>query len=115
MNRETRSVGLTLAFVPLQVRWVSETAAIMAAVLLWTQVLSPTTLSPGELLTKAAESQNPPAATARKVRQKVRVKSGKKEAVREFEWETGSPIPCAKWGTGPEDWTAPMTAEGSAQ
>ena len=96
----------------LQARWVTATAAIMVAVLLWTQVLSPPALSASELLTKAAQSQNPPGATPRKVRQKVRVKSGKSETVREFQWETGRPIPGAKWGADPENWTAPMTAEG---
>jgi hypothetical protein len=101
--------------VSVQARWVTATAGIMAVVFLWTQVLSPTALSASELLTKAAQSQNPPATTHRKVRQKVRVKSGKAATVREFQWETGSPIPGAKWGTDPENWTAPMTAEGFSQ
>jgi hypothetical protein len=35
--------------------------------------------------------------------------------VREFQWETGSPIPGARWGTDPDTWIAPMTAEGFAQ
>src|ERR1035438_9065901 len=44
-----------LAQLSLQTRWVTGTAALMVAVLLWTQVLSPTTLSASELLTKAAQ------------------------------------------------------------
>jgi hypothetical protein len=43
------------------------------------------------------------------------VKSGGTEAVREFQWETGSPIPGAKWGADPENWSAPMTAEGFSE
>jgi hypothetical protein len=105
----------TFPHVSLQVRWVTATAVMMTAVLFWTQVLSPTSISASELLTKAAQAQNPPAATHRKIRQRVRVKSGKKEAVREFQWETGSPIPGAKWGTDPENWIAPMTAEGFSE
>jgi hypothetical protein len=103
---------LSFTFVPPQIRWVSATAAIMAGVLLWTQVLSPPMLSASELLTKAAESQNPKGTEPRKIRQKIRVKSGRTETVLEFQWETGSPIPDAKWGTDPDHWTVPMTAEG---
>jgi hypothetical protein len=125
-DREGRRVGLlerignrirSLGRIPISrpVRWASAAAAIMAAVLLWTQVLSPTTLSASEFLVKAAQSQNPPQGSHRKVRQKVRVKSGEGQTVREFEWETGSPIPGAKWGTDPENWTTPMTAEGFSQ
>jgi len=101
--------------ISLQVRWASATAAIMVAVLLWTQVLSPANLSASELLTRAAQAQNPPATTHRKVHQRARVRSGKTETVREFEWETGSPIPGAKWGSDPDNWTAPMTAEGFSE
>jgi hypothetical protein len=106
---------LRFAQVSLPARWVTATALIMAAVLLWTQVLNPTTLSASELLIKAAQSQNPTGALHRRVRQKVRVKSGNTETMREFQWETGSPIPGAKWGTDPENWTAPLTAEGFSQ
>lgn len=106
-----------LKFTPvsLQARWVTATAVMLVAVLLWMEILSPTTLSASELLIKAAQSQNPPATTHRQIRQKVRVKSGKAETVREFQWEAGRPIPGAKWGTDSENWTAPMTAEGFSQ
>jgi len=100
--------------IPIQARWVSASATLMVAVLLWTQVLHPGAISASELLIKAAQTQNPPV-TNRKVRQKVRVKTAKTETVREFEWETGTPIPGARWGTDPENWTAPMTAEGFSQ
>jgi hypothetical protein len=106
---------LSFTFVPPQIRWVSATAAIMVAVLLWTQVLSPPVLSASELLTKAAESQNPTGMNHRKIHQRIRVKSGRSDTVREFQWETGSPIPGAKWGTDPDNWTAPMTAEGFSE
>jgi hypothetical protein len=107
-------VFFSFAWVPVQAKWVAATAAIMMAVLLWTQVFDPTTLSAGELLTKAAQSQSPPA-QHREVRQKVRVKTAKAEIVREFHWRTGGPIPNAKWGADPENWTAALTAEGFAQ
>jgi len=107
-------VFFSFTWVPVQAKWVTATAAIMMAVVLWTQVFDPATLSAGELLTKAAQSQNP-RALHRKVRQKVRVKTAKAEIVREFQWETGSPIPNAKWGADPENWTAALTAEAFAQ
>jgi hypothetical protein len=117
LDRILRRVRSFFSFtqLSLQARWVTTTAAIMAAVLLWTQVLSPPALSASELLTKADQSQNPSSASHRLVRQKVRVRSGKRETVREFQWEAGSPIPGAKWGSDPENWTAPMTAEGFSQ
>jgi hypothetical protein len=106
---------LRLAQIPLRVRWVTATALIMTVLLLWTQVFSPSSISASELLIKAAQSQNPVAAVHHKVRQKVRVKSGGTESVREFQWDTGGPIPGATWGTDPENWTAPMTAEGFSE
>jgi hypothetical protein len=106
---------LSFTFVPPQIRWVSATAAIMVAVLLWTQVLSPPALSASELLTKAAQSQNPTGTDHRKIRQRIRIKSGGAETVREFQWETGAAIPGAKWGINPDNWTAPMTAEGFSE
>ena len=107
-------VIFSFAWVPVQAKWVTATAAIMAAVVLWTQVFAPPSLSAGELLTKADQSQNPPA-LHREVRQKVRVKTAKAELVREFQWKTGGPIPNAKWGADPENWTAALTAEGFSQ
>ena len=105
----------SFAQLSLQAKWVTATAVVMTAVLIWTQALNPTTLSASELLTKAVQSQNPPSAIGRKVRQKVRVKTAGVEIVREFQWETGAPILDAKWGTDPENWTAPMTAQGFSQ
>jgi hypothetical protein len=106
---------LRFSFVAPQIRWVSATAAIMLAVFLWTEVLSPPVLSAGELLTKAAESQNPAGTEHRIIRQRIRVKSGRNDSVREFQWETGRPIPGATWGTDPDHWPAPMTAEGYSE
>jgi hypothetical protein len=99
--------------IPIQVRWIGASAAIMIAALLWTQVINPSAISASELLVKAAQTQNPPVKN-RKVRQKVRVKTAKSEIVREFEWATGSPIPQANWDAQAdlENWTAPLTAEG---
>lgn len=102
----------SFASVSLPAKWASVTAGILTVVLLWTQVLSPTSLSASKLLIKAVQSQNPPGAIHRKVRQKIRMKTAGKEVIREFQWETGSPIPGAQWGTDPENWTAPMTAQG---
>jgi hypothetical protein len=96
-----------------QARWITATAAAMAVVVLWTQVLNPPTLAASEILTKAARQQNP-SEIHRKVRQKVRIRTARAEVVREFQWETGSPIPGARWGTDPNNWIAPMTAEGFA-
>jgi hypothetical protein len=96
-----------------QVRWITATAAAMAAVVLWTQVLNPPTLAASEILTRAARQQNP-SEIHRKVRQKIRIRTARAEVVREFQWETGSPIPGARWGTDPDNWIAPMTAEGFA-
>jgi hypothetical protein len=96
-------------------RWVTATAAITIAILVWTQVINPSTLSASELLTKAVQAENPAGAAHRKVRQKIRVKTARTEVVREFEWDTGSPIANARWGTDPENWTAPMTAEGFSE
>jgi len=109
-------LGVLFSFdwVPVQAKWVTATAAIMMAVVFWTQVFDPASLSAGELLTKAAQSQNP-RALHREVRQRVRVKTAKAETVREFQWATGGPIPNAKWGADPENWTAALTAEGFAQ
>ena len=104
----------SFTWMPAQVKWVTATATIMTAVVLWTQVFNPPTLTASELLTKAVQSQNP-GVLHRRVRQKVRVKTSKAEIVREFQWETGGPIPNAKWGANPEDWTAGLTAEGFAQ
>lgn len=102
--------------IPIQARWISVSAAIMIAVLLWTQVVNPGAISASELLVKAAQTQNPPVKN-RTVRQKVRVKTAKSEIVREFEWATGSPIPQANWDVqaDPENWNAPLTAEGFIQ
>ena len=54
-------LGAFVSFIQfsMQARWVSATAAVLVAILLWTQVLSPPVLSARELLTKAAQSQNP--------------------------------------------------------
>lgn len=100
--------------ISVQTKWVTATAAAMAAVLLWTQILNPPTLSANELLTKADRAQNPPA-MHREVRQKVRIKTEKAEFVREFRWETGRPISNAVWGGDPENWSAPLTAQGFAE
>jgi hypothetical protein len=105
----------SFAQLSLQTKWVTATAVVMMVILFWTQVLNPTTLSASELLTKAVQSQNPPSAIGRKVRQRVRVKTAGIEIVREFQWETGAAILDAKWGTDPENWTTPMTAQGFSQ
>ena len=107
-------VFLSFTWISVQAKWVTATAAIMTAVVLWTQVFNPATLTASELLTKAAQSQNS-GTLHREVRQKVRVKTAKSEIVRQFQWETGGPIPSAKWGADPENWTAALTAEGFAQ
>jgi len=104
-----------------QLSWVTATAVVMVAVIVWTQVLSPTPVSANELLTRAVASQNPSVPQAsttvrRQVHQRVRISSGQQTLVRDFEWQIGSPIPGARWAlrSEPSAWNAPLTAEGFA-
>ena len=108
LAKESRSVGLfariwrnVWGFVvsSSQLKWVSATAAVMAVVIFWTQVLfNPATVSASELLMRAAAAQNPielrgKSHAGRTVHQKVRISSGRDSVVRDFEWTVGSPIP----------------------
>jgi len=103
-----------------QVKWAAATAAILAAVIFWTQVLfSPATLSATELLTRAAAAQNPIVSQEknelhRTVHQRLRISSGQQTIVREFSWTVGSPMPQARWEMqkDPAKWSAPLTADG---
>jgi hypothetical protein len=109
-----------------QVKWVSATAAIMVAVIFWTQVLlNPSTVSASEFLARATAAQNPGtqdkdqvSRTAHRLtaHQRVRITNGQQTVVREFEWTVGSPIPQARWQTKaePSNWKAPFTADGFA-
>jgi hypothetical protein len=115
-----RNLADGLSRISIQTKWVSATAAIMIAVLFWTQILNPTTLSASELLSKAVRAQNPPAkqnGVQRKIRQKVRFRTQKTDIVREFQWETGAPISAAAWEaqSDPDLWSAPLTAAGFAK
>src|SRR5262245_48874310 len=105
---------------PRQVRWAGATAAILAAIVFWTQVLfNPANLSAGELLTRAAAAQNPVVpqevkGVRRTASQKLRIRSGQHTVVREFTWTVGSPMLQAKWDMqkDPAKWSAPLTADG---
>jgi hypothetical protein len=113
-----------------QVKWMSATAATMAVVIFWTQVLfNPSTVSATEFLARAAASQNPGSnpgtrekdqvsrtAHRRTAHQRVRITNGQQTVVREFEWTVGSPIPQARWQmqAEPSKWNAPFTADGFA-
>jgi hypothetical protein len=109
-----------------QVKWVSATAAIMVAVIFWTQVLlNPSTVSASEFLARATAAQNPitqekdqVSRTAHRLtaHQRVRITNGQQTVVREFEWTVGSPIPQARWQmkAEPSKWNAPFTADGFA-
>jgi hypothetical protein len=105
-----------------QVKWVSATAAIMALVIFWTQVLlNPSTVSASEFLARAAATQNPTTQArihvSRTAHQRVRISNGQQSVVREFEWTVGSPIPLARWQmeAEPSKWNAPLTANGFAE
>jgi hypothetical protein len=103
-----------------QVKWAGAMAAIMAAVIFWTQVLfSPATLSATELLTRAAAAQNPilpreKQGLHRTAHQRLRISSAQQTVVREFSWTIGSPIPQVQWEMqkDPAKWSAPLTADG---
>ena len=104
-----------------QVKWVSATAAIMALVIFWTQVLlNPSTVSASEFLARATAAQNPTTQenihVSRTAHQRVRISNGQQSVVREFEWTVGGPIPLARWqmGAEPSKWNAPLTANGFA-
>src|ERR1700689_4963665 len=109
-----------------QVKWVSATAAIMVAVIFWTQVLlNPSTVSASEFLARATAAQNPGtqdkdqvSRTAHRLtaHQRVRITNGQQTVVREFEWTIGSPIPQARWQmkAEPSQWNVPFTADGFA-
>lgn len=106
---------------PLQFRWASVVAAVMALVLFWVEVLHPPVVSANEFLTRAVAAQNatPPRQKGKPVRvarQKVQIRSEQQTVVREFEWVVGSPIPQSGWNrrAGPLQWDAPLTAEGFA-
>jgi hypothetical protein len=102
------------------VRWVSVTAAVMAVVILVTEtLLNPARLSAAELLERAAAFQNSSAVhTAggkrKQARQRVRISSGPKAVVRDFQWRVGGSIPNARWQDEADlgKWSAPLTAEG---
>jgi hypothetical protein len=110
-----------------QVTWVSATAAILVAVIFWTQVLfNPSTVSASEFLARATAAQNPGARqknqvsekyqVGRTAHQRVRITNGQQNVLREFEWTVGSPIPQARWQVKeePSEWSAPFTADGFA-
>jgi hypothetical protein len=104
-----------------QVKWVSATAAIMALVIFWTQILlNPSTVSASEFLARASAAQNPGTQeknhVSRTAHQRVRISNGQQTVVREFEWAAGSPIPQARWEmqSEPSKWNAPLTAYGFA-
>jgi hypothetical protein len=108
-----------------QVTWVSATAAIMAGVIFWTQILlNPSTVSASEFLARATAAQNPGTnpgvreknQVSRTAHQRVRITDGQQTVVREFEWTVGSPIPQARWQTKaePSKWNAPFAADGFA-
>ena len=104
-----------------QVKWVSATAAIMVAVIFWTQVLfNPSTVSASEFLARATAAQNPGTEqkdqVSRTAHQRVRITNGQQTVVREFEWTVGIPIPQARWQmkAEPSKWNAPLTADGFA-
>ncbi len=107
---------------PAQVRWVSATAAVVAIVVFWTQVLfNPETVSASEFLARAAAAQNTVVSQGKSnarstVRQRVRISNGPQSVTRDFEWILGTPIAHAQWPMQ-EDlsaWNAPLTAEGFA-
>lgn len=112
----------TLLAIPAQVKWVTAVATVMVLVIFWVQVLvNPRTVSANELLTRAVAAQNPsePAGSAgrrRIVHQKIRIQSGQRTVVRDFQWTLGSPIITASWDAEPDPlmWNAPLTAEGFA-
>jgi hypothetical protein len=110
-----------------QVKWVSATAAIMVAVIFWTQVLfNPSTVSASEFLARATAAQNPgtqrkdqvseKVRVSRTAHQRVRITNGRQSVVREFEWTIGSPIPQTRWQmeAEPSTWNVPFTADGFA-
>ena len=104
-----------------QVKWVSATAAIMVAVIFWTQVLfNPSTVSASEFLARATAAQNPGTEqkdqVSRTAHQRVRITNGQQTVVREFEWTVGIPIPQARWQmkAEPSKWNVPLTADGFA-
>jgi hypothetical protein len=106
---------------PNQVKWVSAAAAIMVAVIFWTQVLfNPSTVSASEFLARATAAQNPGTQekdqVSRTAHQRVRISNGQQTVVREFEWTVGIPIPQARWQmkAEPSQWNAPFTADGFA-
>jgi hypothetical protein len=105
--------------VPGQVRWATVVATVLAAVLLWTEVLHPPTVSANELLTRAVAAQTREVARQASgrgstVRQRLQIRGSGKTVVREFEWTPGKPIPHAGWSqqADPSKWVAPLTAEG---
>lgn len=91
-----------------------------AVILLWMlPLMRPTTVSARELLTRAAESQNPTTTGAatphrRVARQTVRIQHAGHTVTRQFEWRVGAPIPGIQWNTVPDPllWAAPLTAAG---
>ncbi|SRR5260221_10078494 len=105
-----------------QVKWVSATAAIMALVIFWTQVLlDPSTVSASEFLARATAAENPTASQEkgglrRSAHQRVRISNGQQTVVRDFEWTVGSPILVVRWpmNAEPSKWNAPLTANGFA-
>jgi hypothetical protein len=105
-----------------QVKWVSATAAIMALVIFWTQVLlNPSTVSASEFLARASAAQNPgtqeKSPVNRTAHQRVRISNGQQAVIREFEWTVGSRIPQARWEmkAEPSKWNEPLMADGFAE
>jgi len=101
-------------FQHLQLRWVSVVAAAMAALLLWTEVLSPPPVSASELLTRAIAAQKPASLESNRViRQTLQIRSGRRVITREFEWKADTPIRQARWEVQADllAWNAPLTAQ----
>lgn len=105
--------------------WVSATAATMAFVIFWTQVIfNPVTVSADELLSRASAAQNPEVAARkdtnrpvahRAVHQRVRISNGTQTVTRDFDWVAGSLEP--RWGSERDLdlWNVPLTADAFAE
>lgn len=107
---------------PRTVGYAAVVAAVMAGLLLWTEILHPPVVSASELLTRSMAAQSgriavETPARRRVVHQRVEIRGRGKTVVREFQWPAGRPIPLTEWPSAPDpaQWTAPLTAQGFVQ
>ncbi len=106
-----------LFVLPGQVKWVSVVAAGMTLLIVWVQVIDPPVISANEFLSRAIAAEKPPATreTGKRVyvaRQKIQIRSGDRDFVKDFEWTVGGPVQQPAWDlqSDPLQWNVPLTA-----